>query len=131
MILLEKLAIFPNEIVMRNKAAEYYTNSLPVGYRAPIVPENYLSSWAQYSILLDADKDRDSVIKLLKQQNIPTMIYYKIPLHLQKVFDYLGYERGDFPISEKTSENILSIPMHPYIKTSEQDKILEALHAAA
>ena len=59
------------------------------------------------------------------------MIYYKIPLHLQKVFDYLGYEKGDFPVSEKTSENILSIPMHPYIKTSEQDKILEGLHAAA
>ena len=58
------------------------------------------------------------------------MIDYKISLHLQKVFDYLGYERGDFTVSEKTSENILSIPMHPYIKTSEQDKILEALHAA-
>ena len=86
---------------------------------------------SSYSILLEADKDRDSVIKVLKQQNIPVMIYYKIPLHLQKVFDYLGYEKGDFPISEETSENILSIPMHPYIKTSEQDKILEGLHAAA
>ncbi len=130
-VLLEKLDIFPSEVVSRNRAAEYYTNSLPVGFRAPIVSENYLSSWAQYSILLEVDKDRDSVIKSLKEQNIPVMIYYKIPLHLQKVFDYLGYKKGDFPVSEKTSENILSIPMHPYIKTSEQDKILEALHAAA
>jgi len=130
-VLLEKLDIFPGEVISRNRAAEYYTNNLPAGYRAPIVPENYLSSWAQYSILLEADKDRDNVIKSLKDQNIPVMIYYKIPLHLQRVFNYLGYEKGDFPVSEKTSENILSIPMHPYIKTSDQDQILEALHAAA
>ena len=130
-VLLEKLAIFPDEVLRRNKAAEYYTSNLPASYRGPIVPKNYLSSWAQYSILLETPQDRGRVIKKLKEQNIPAMIYYKISLHLQKVFDYLGYERGDFPVSEKTSENILSIPMHPYIKTSEQDKILEALHAAA
>ena len=129
-VLLEKLAIFPDEVLRRNRVAEYYTNNLPASYRAPIVPKNYLSSWAQYSILLETPQDRGRVIKKLKEQNIPAMIYYKISLHLQKVFEYLGYERGDFPVSEKTSENIFSIPMHPYIKTSEQDKILEALHAA-
>ena len=129
-ILLEKLTIFSNEVVMRNKVAEYYTSNLPVGYRAPIIRENHLSSWAQYSILLESDQDREMVINLLTKQEIPAMIYYKIPLHLQKVFDYLGYERGDFPVSEKTSDNIFSIPMHPYLETAEQDTILETLHAA-
>jgi len=129
-ILLEKLAIFSDEIMRRNRVAEYYTKGLPANYRAPIVPKNYLSSWAQYSILVETPQDRGKVLQKLKEQNIPTMIYYKISLHLQKVFKYLGYNIGDFPISEKTSEKILSIPMHPYIKISEQDEILEALHAA-
>jgi len=129
-ILLGKLDIFPGEVVKRNQLAAYYTNNLPDQYRAPFIPENYLSSWAQYSILLKSHQDRDKTIKLLSKQNIPAMIYYRIPLHLQKVFDYLGYQEGDFPIAEKTSENILSIPMHPYLETSDQDKILEVLHAA-
>ena len=129
-ILLEKLTIFPNEVVMRNKVAEYYTSNLPIGYRAPIIPNNYLSSWAQYSILLEADQDRDRIIQLLMEKDIPAMIYYKIPLHLQQVFNYLGYERGDFPVSEEISDIIFSIPMHPYLETSEQDPILETLHAA-
>ena len=67
---------------------------------------------------------------MLNEKDIPVMIYYKIPLHLQQVFDDLGYKRGDFPVSEKTSDNIFSIPMYPYLETSEQDPILEALHAA-
>ena len=128
-ILLEKLSIFPKEIVKRNHISEYYTNNMPSQYKAPFVPENYLSSWAQYSILLESHQERDEVIKGLSKKDIPSMIYYQIPLHLQKAFDYLGYQDGDFPISEKTSGNILSIPMHPYLETSEQDHILETLHA--
>ena len=128
-ILLEKLSIFPDEVVKRNQVAEYYTNNLPDQYRAPFVPGNYLSSWAQYSILLESPQERDKTMKILKEQNIPSMIYYRIPLHLQKVFSYLDYQKGDFPISEKTSENILSIPMHPYLEKSDQNEVLEVLHS--
>ena len=103
---------------------------MPAGYRTPFIPEHYLSSWAQYSILLGSYKEREGVIIKLKEQNIPTMIYYKIPLHLQEVFDYLGYKVSDFPVSEKIARNILSIPMHPYLETSEQDKILKTLYEA-
>ena len=51
----------------------------------------------------------------LNEENIPSMIYYKLPLHLQKVMGSLGYQKGDFPISEKISNQIFSIPMHPYL----------------
>ena len=129
-VLLEKLSIFPKEVERRNQAAEYYTNNLPIKYRAPIVPDNYLSSWAQYSIILEENQNRDRIITLLKERDIPAMIYYKISLHLQQVFNYLGYKKGDFPVSEQTSRNILSIPMHPYLEKSEQDQILETLNDA-
>ena len=56
------------------------------------------------------------------------MIYYSIPLHQQKVFNSLNYQIGDFPVTEKISETILSIPMHPYLEKYEQDEILEVLH---
>ena len=57
------------------------------------------------------------------------MVYYKIPLHLQKVFNDLSYQKGDFPISEYISKRIMSLPMHPYLEKKEQDFILETLNA--
>ena len=64
----------------------------------------------------------------LKQLNIPSMVYYKTPLHLQKVFKSLGYKKGDFPISERVSRQIFSIPMHPYLDIDDQNYIIEALN---
>ena len=61
---------------------------------------------------------------------IPTMIYYETRLHLQKVFGKLGYNKGDFPETEKISEQIFSIPMHPYLTSQAQDKIIEELNNA-
>ena len=56
------------------------------------------------------------------------MIYYKIPLHLQKCFNNLGYKLGDFPVSEDCSKRIFSIPMHPYLSRKNQDIIIEVLN---
>ena len=128
-ILLEKFSIFSDELNKRNKIAKYYTENMPSSCKAPFVPDHCISSWAQYSILFESDKEREVIRKRLAKQNIPSMIYYKIPLHLQKVFNYLEYKPGVFPIAEKISKKILSIPMHPYLEKSEQDKILEILHA--
>ena len=64
----------------------------------------------------------------LKSKDIPSMIYYRIPLHLQKVFHYLGYEKGAFPVSEKISNSVFSLPMHPYLNTEKQNKIIDALN---
>jgi len=64
----------------------------------------------------------------LKEKDIPSMIYYRLPLHLQKVFEELGYSPGDFPVTEDTSERIFSLPMYPYLEKQDQDKILEVLN---
>ena len=126
-ILLEKLAIFDIELEKRNQISDYYTDNLHDSFTAPFVPEDYISSWAQYSILAGTKEHRDDMISRLKEQNIPAMIYYRIPLHLQKVFENLNYVKGTFPVSEDTTNRIFSIPMHPYIIRETQDKILSVL----
>jgi dTDP-4-amino-4,6-dideoxygalactose transaminase len=127
-ILLEKLAVFQSETDMRNKVAEYYKANIPSNLISPYTPKDYTSSWAQFSLVAESKKYRDVIITYLKSKNIPTMIYYHTPLHLQKVFAGMGYARGDFPISEDISDRIFSIPMYPYLEKSNQDLICEALH---
>lgn len=126
-ILIEKLSIFDSEIKMRNKIAKIYSKNLSSNFIKPHIPNKYFSSWAQYSIIIKDVKERDKVISSLKKNGIPSMIYYKIPLHLQKVFNYLGYKTGELPISENISNKILSLPMHPYLKNSDQEFIIDKL----
>tara|TARA_Y100000591_G_scaffold225296_1_gene196421 strand:- start:265 stop:1380 length:1116 start_codon:yes stop_codon:yes gene_type:complete len=127
-ILLEKLSIFNDELILRNKIANYYSNNITSNFDKPFIPKGYLSSWAQYSLLASSESERNEIISILSNVNIPSMIYYKLPLHLQAVFKKLGYKNGDFPISEKTSRQILSIPMHPYLDNEKQNKIIEVLN---
>ena len=111
-VLLEKLSEFPTELINRNRAADSYAKQLNKKYEVPFVPKGYTSSWAQYSVLVE---NREKVIEHYRQQGIPTMIYYSKCLHLQKAFQYLGHQPGDFPIAESLSEKILSLPMHGYL----------------
>ena len=127
-ILLEKLAIFDNELRLRNKIAKYYVDNINKLYSLPYVPRDYKSSWAQFSILSKNEKHRESIMKHLALNDIPCMIYYPTPLHLQKVYKSLGYKKGSFPIAEKISKTIFSIPMHPYLKKEDQDKIISKLN---
>jgi dTDP-4-amino-4,6-dideoxygalactose transaminase len=55
------------------------------------------------------------------------MIYYARPLHLQDALEYLGHQRGDFPVSEAVSDRVISLPMHPYLSTGDQDRIVSCL----
>ena len=127
-ILLEKLSIFPEEVIKRNEIAKYYKNNLPSNLSAPFIPSGYYSSWAQFSIIANSNQERDLFLDHLKEKNIPTGVYYSVPLHLQKVFNNLNNKIGDFPVAEKIAKTIFSIPMHPYLKKSQQDEILEALN---
>jgi dTDP-4-amino-4,6-dideoxygalactose transaminase len=63
----------------------------------------------------------------LKEEGIPTAVYYPKPLHLQDAFADLGYNNGDFPVSEDISGKVFSLPMYPYLNTENQDKIIEAV----
>ena len=127
-IILEKLSIFDMELELRKKSADYYNEKIKNIYIKQHIPKGYFSSRAQYSLLASSEKQRNRIMGLLKKLNIPTMIYYKIPLHLQRCFKSLRYQVGDFPISEDCSSRIFSIPMHPYLITDQQDFIIEALN---
>ena len=127
-ILLEKLSIFDTELDSRNQIADYYTKNINAKFQKPFVPDKYFSSWAQYSLLAKDEEHKNKIMSSLKNSNIPTMVYYKIPLHLQKCFDNFGYKAGDFPVSEDCSRRIFSVPMHPYLKKDEQNLIIEILN---
>jgi dTDP-4-amino-4,6-dideoxygalactose transaminase len=92
--------------------------------KIPYVAPQCTSVWAQYSVLSD---HRIRLQQKLKEAGIPTAVYYPLPLHLQGAFGHMGYKSGDFPISENTSEKIFSLPMHPYLRQTEQDKIVAVL----
>ena len=126
-VLLEKLTIFDEELSLREKISNQYREQLE--YSAQYIPNNYNSSHALFSILLESSSHRESIIKKLKANNIPSLIYYKHPIHLMKGFSYLGYKRGDFPISETLSKTILSLPMHPYLSEEDIELILKVLNS--
>jgi UDP-2-acetamido-2-deoxy-ribo-hexuluronate aminotransferase len=93
----------------------------------PMVPEGMKSAWAQYSILAKDENHRTHLQAKLKESGIPTAIYYPTPLHLQTAFRFLGYEAGDFPVSEDFSGRIFSLPMHPYLSAADQERITTIL----
>ena len=103
-ILIEKLSIFDDEIRLREKVSNYYDENISNNFGKQYLPKDYSSSRAQYSLIADSEKNRDEIMRILNNNNIPSMIYYKIPLHLQKVYKNLGYEKGSFPIAENISK---------------------------
>ena len=127
-VLLAKFEIFEEEIELRHQVANRYSQGLKESVSVPMVKNDRSSVWAQYSILA---KNRGDLVNELKSKGIPTAIYYPKPLHLQPAYQSLGYRNGDFPISEKTANQILSIPMHPYLSREDQDFIIEAINGAA
>ena len=126
-ILLEKLAVFESELKLREDVANNYKNNLPKSFIIPYTPKEYFSSWAQFSILPPNDLDRETVMESLKLKSIPTMIYYKKCLHIQKGYEKYGYSLGDFPVAEEISKSIFSLPMHPYLNKEDQNNIIKAL----
>ena len=124
-VLLEKLSIFDEELQLRNEVNFNYRKYLK---NAQYHPKDYQSAHALFSIVLEStDKRKDLIIKL-PQKKIPSVIYYKFPIHLMKAFEYLNYKKGDFPVSEKLSDTIISLPMHPYLSSKEIDIISEAVN---
>ena len=90
-IILEKLSIFDEELKLRNLVAEYYSKNISSNFKKPYIPKNYMSSWAQYSLLSQSEYERNKIMSILSSEGIPSMIYYKTPLHMQSVFKNLGY----------------------------------------
>jgi len=123
-VMLPKLAIFADEIELRQKVANAYSAELDGLVETPYVPEGYKSVWAQYSVLSDR---RDDIQAALKQAGIPSVVYYRIPCHLSKAFEHLGYKEGDMPESERASKRIFSLPMHPYIEGDFAEQVADVV----
>lgn len=123
-ILLPKLKAFREyEVNAVNKVANSYTDKLTGYVVTPYVPEGYLSSWAQYTILLKNVNERDNLQKHLKSKNIPSMVYYPRGMHQQTAVVNRGYNKGLFSNTEKIVKTCLSLPMHPYLKEEEIELI--------
>ena len=127
-ILLPKFKAFKDyELNDINKVYEEYTKRLKDITITPLIQEGFYSSFAQYTIILKNQEIRDGLQKHLKENGIPSMVYYPKPLHLQTAFSYLEYKEGDYPVSEKLSKTVLSLPMHPYLKLEDIEKICEQI----
>ena len=123
-ILLVKLKAFKNhELVEVNKVAARYTEKLRGIVKTPVVPEGFYSSWAQYTIQLKDKGMRNGLQTALKVADIPTAIYYPIPMHRQTAFNYLNLEDNRCPVADQLADTVLSLPVHPYLSEADQDKI--------
>lgn len=129
-ILIEKLTAFPREMELRQLVASRYSAHLPEALTGPHVPAGYLSSWAQYSVLARSACERERLMAALNAKDIPTMVYYGKPLHLQPALRDLGLGPGDFPIAENVSSRIFSLPIGPYLGSDHQDEVIAALRKA-
>ena len=127
-VLIPKLKILHKEIKSRNKVANLYNDHLNDSFINQYIPSGNISSWAQYSILCNSIEHRETIMYRLKENNIPSAIYYIIPLHLQSTFDYLNFNEKDFPVSEEVSSRILSLPMHPHLEKDEIIRICEIIN---
>ena len=125
LVQLEKL---PEMQAARQANAEYLTANLE-GVITPVVKPGCVHAWHQYTIRVPGGREkRDALQAHLTEQGIGTGVYYPLPLHLQPVFAHLGYKIGDFPIAEKLSGEVLSLPVHPGLSSEDLEKITEAVN---
>jgi dTDP-4-amino-4,6-dideoxygalactose transaminase len=123
-ILIPKFYAFKNyELDRVNKVSDWYTKLLKDKVLTPLVLKGYRSSWAQYSILLKNAETRAKVQTALKQNNIPSMIYYPRGMHQQQCFKYLNLSDINYQNTIKSTQCILALPMHPYMTKEEVDYI--------
>jgi dTDP-4-amino-4,6-dideoxygalactose transaminase len=126
-ILIEKLAIFAEEIALRQSVADRYAEGLKGAVLAtPGVIDGGVSVWAQYVI---EHQDRDGLAAHLKAQGIPTAVYYPVPMHVQAPYANFPRGAGGLPVTEAKSETVLALPMHPYLAEADQQKIIDAIRA--
>jgi dTDP-4-amino-4,6-dideoxygalactose transaminase len=124
--LIEKLAVFPEEIAARGRIAARYAEGLAGLVRTPTVIEGGVSTWAQYTVEAG---DRDGLAAALKAQGIPTAMYYPRPLHVQTA--YRGYPVGGngLPVTMDKAARVISLPMHADLDAETQDRIVAAVRA--
>ena len=124
-ILIEKLAIFAEEIELRQGVASRYAEGLAGSVLSvPRVIDGGVSVWAQYVI---EHANRDGLAAHLKGQGVPTAVYYPVPMHRQDPYAGFPVGPGGLPVTEAKAGTVLALPMHPYMAPETQDRIIDAI----
>lgn len=119
-VLLTKFPVFAEKEMEREQdIAAKYTEKLQGTVKTPVIKDGFYSSWAQYTIQLADKKERDGLQDYLKENGIPSAVYYQKPMHRQTAFRDVHYDENDYPVTNKLSEVVLSLPFHPYMKEEE------------
>ena len=126
-VLLEKLAIFDDEMTRRQHIADRYANGLADHLTVPTLAAGATSSWAQYCITLPAGTDREAIRKPLMERGIPTAIYYPRGMHEQKPYQHFPVTRGGLALTAHACEHVLALPFHPYLEEDQQAVIISAV----
>lgn len=127
-ILCEKLAIFGDEITRRQAVADRYTAGLSNLLITPHVPEGLQSSWAQYTVRRSDGGSRDQLLDALRNAGVPSAIYYPLPLHQQTAYRDFPTDPNGLPVSEAMAREVFSLPMHPYLDPTDQDRVIDVLY---
>jgi len=128
-VLIEKLKIFRDEIATRDQIARRYSAALASVTTVPRLGDGMTSVWAQYTLRLPRGQ-RDAFVTALKGQGIPTAIHYPKPVHRQPAYRGYPVADGGLPVSERLTEEVVSLPMHAYLDEPTQDRIIEAVRRA-
>jgi len=122
-----KLAVLEDEIEARNAAAKRYNDAMPEGVTPPRIFNEAVSAWAQYTIRV---KDRGAVVAKLKEKGIPSAVYYPKPLHRQQAYKSYPVAGGTLAASDALADEVLSLPMHPYLDATTQERIVDGVRDA-
>ena len=120
-------AFLEHELEDVNRIYKLYTEKLNKVVETPVIPEGYVSSFAQYTIKLKNKEERDSLQAKLKEQGIPSMIYYVKPMHKQGAFSDLRFDEADFQTTNELANIVLSLPMHPYLGEGDVVLVCDAI----
>jgi dTDP-4-amino-4,6-dideoxygalactose transaminase len=127
-VLREKLAIFEDELDARQRVADRYDAMLPAFVTRPSVIDGARSAWAQYTVRLP---NRTEVVDRLSSKGIGTAVYYPKPLHRQPAYQSFPRSTAGLETAELLAEQVLSLPMHPYLSEDAQDRVIAALSEVA
>ena len=117
------------ELEAVNRVASWYTAALQDVVPVPLVPQDYYSSWAQYTIRLADSAQRDALQAYLKERDIPSMVYYPKPMHEQTAFQGVTSDISHLTTSTELCNTVLSLPMHPYMLPADVHLVTDAISA--
>ena len=126
-ILLEKMAIYEDEIERRQVISSRYITRLKDVIEVPHVPEGYKSVWAQFTLKAADAAQRDMIMSGLKDAGVPSVVYYPMPLHKQTAYSQFPTDPKGMTVSDTLSQQVFSLPMHPYLEEDQQDRVIDTI----